>query len=102
MEFVEFWEVWPKKVHRQAAERAWRRLSGADRQGVFAALQDHLDLWEAEQRAWRFVPDAATWLRGRRWEDEIPDRAFRPQRVMSADDKARLDRMQKEARMWGR
>lgn len=70
--FGDFWKVYPRKEAKAPAEKAWRRLK-AD------PLADHViaDLvarmgdggpWKDLEK--RFIPLPATYLNGRRWEDE--------------------------------
>lgn len=71
--FAEFWRVYPKKVGKPAAERAFRS----------AKLNGHLPEVLADVRAkanspaWtkdggQFIPNPATYLNQRRWEDLPP------------------------------
>lgn len=71
--FAEFWKIFPRKVGRQAAEKAWGKIRPDP-----ALLSRILSAVEAQSRtqAWtkdggQFIPHAATWLNGKRWEDEI-------------------------------
>jgi hypothetical protein len=70
--FAEFWFAYPRKVAKQDAVRAWNKL-GPDpdlRAAISNALeaQKHSDDWKRD--GGQFIPYAATWLNGRRWEDE--------------------------------
>jgi hypothetical protein len=75
--FDEFWELYPRKVAKQEALKAWRTVKAdelpAILNGLSAATQ--ADQWRKD--GGKFVPHPATWLRGRRWEDEatIPSQA---------------------------
>ncbi len=66
-EFEMFWDTYGKKISRKHAEAAFRRLTKKDRAAMFEALPGfvaaHPDL--------RYRPHPTTFLRGRRWEDEI-------------------------------
>lgn len=70
--FERFWSEYPRKVGKEAAAKAWNRVKAdaATEQAMFAALdrQRKTDDWQRE--GGRFIPHAATWLNGRRWEDE--------------------------------
>ncbi|MGA1037178.1 MAG: helix-turn-helix domain-containing protein [Ilumatobacteraceae bacterium] len=68
----EFWEAYPRKTGKQACEKAWGKLKEVDQANAIAALGDHVALWVANQTATQFIPHPATWLNGRRWEDELP------------------------------
>ena len=70
--FEKFWAAYPKKQNRAAALRAWAKLcpdSELCRVMVDALLwQRNTDQWRQDNG--RFIPSPASWLRGRRWEDE--------------------------------
>ncbi|MEI1406933.1 hypothetical protein VUS17_02130, partial [Pseudomonas aeruginosa] len=72
--FEEFYQAYPKHKDRAKAEKAWRKIDPALHPVIMAALPKH-----CRQRDWlkdngQFVPLPASWLNGRRWEDEIaPD-----------------------------
>ena len=78
MDFRTFWERYPRKVARQDAQKAWNRLSMIDAQAAYDALDAHIQQWSERDR--QYIPHAATWIRGRRWEDEmestVSDREF--------------------------
>jgi hypothetical protein len=69
-----FWEGYPRRVGKAAARKAWDKLK------VDCVLLESILAALAVQRAthdWRkdggkYVPHPATWLNGRRWEDELP------------------------------
>lgn len=70
--FDAFWKVYPRKVGRDAAWRAWqKRRPGADLTGqICAALA-----WQRQQDNWlrdggRFIPNPSTWIHQGRWQDE--------------------------------
>lgn len=71
-DFEHFWASYPKKQARQDALKAWGKLKpGADLQPLMLAAL------EAQKRSpdWlrdggKFIPHPASWLNGRRWEDE--------------------------------
>lgn len=70
--FVRFWSRYPNHKAKEAALRAWRKLApSAD---LISQIHAALD-WQTRQHGWvkergQFVPMAATYLNGRRWEDE--------------------------------
>jgi hypothetical protein len=68
-----FWSLWPKRVARLDASKAWQSLSSDQRVAAVTALPLWRQVW-ASRGEMQFVPYAATWLRGQRWEDEMPDR----------------------------
>jgi hypothetical protein len=74
VEFDRFWKLYPRKTSKANAQKAWDKLK------VDSALFDQIAKSLAVQvasREWtkdagQFVPHAATWLNGKRWEDEMP------------------------------
>lgn len=69
--FTEFWQAYPRKVGKGAAQKAWDKLK-PDLDSVLAALA-----WQTKQDAWtkdggQFIPHPGTYLNQRRWEDEKP------------------------------
>ena len=94
--FDDFWSMYPKKVAKQDAQRAWNKLKLSDEDvgAIYGDVPQRL----ANDRAWvdGFIPNPATYLNGRRWEDAItPVQAARPSgRVSSIADRNKevLDR----------
>lgn len=73
--FVAFWEAYPRKVGKADAQRAFAKLQ-ADAELVATLVQAVKRQRASEQwqrDAGKFVPHPATWLNGRRWEDEVGD-----------------------------
>lgn len=71
--FDGFWLRYPKKIGKGAAEKAWAKIRPDDalRQTILAAVGS-----QATSQAWikdrgQFIPNPATWLNQRRWEDQI-------------------------------
>jgi hypothetical protein len=70
--FDQFWSKYPRKVAKTEAFNAWTslKLTMFDLDAIFTALE-----WQCAQAQWDnpvFIPHPATYLRGRRWEDERP------------------------------
>lgn len=70
-EFNKFWEVYPKKLNKSDAIKAWKSVN-VDLQTILDALQWQKDLPDWKKESGQFVPYPASYLRGRRWEDEKP------------------------------
>ena len=70
-EWVDFWEIYPRKAAKKAALNAWAKLSNADRWNAIEGLVDWRRVWIARGEM-EFVPHPATWLNGERWTDELP------------------------------
>lgn len=68
--FDDFWVLWPNKVSKQRARKAWKRLSVDARRAAYRAVRDGwFERWRSSK------PDAnpihpSTFLNDRRWEDE--------------------------------
>lgn len=71
--FAAFYSFYPKHVGRQAACKAWDKLKPTSAllrdMATTLQLQKKTVKWHEEHG--RYVPDPATWLNGRRWEDEV-------------------------------
>lgn len=68
-----FWERYPKKLAKRDAERAFAKINPDEK--LFNLILEKLELYK-QSEAWlkdggQFIPYPATWLNGRRWEDEI-------------------------------
>lgn len=71
VDFDLFWEAYPKKLNKADAIKAWKSVK-ADLQAILDALQWQKDLPDWKKESGQFVPYPASYLRGRRWEDEKP------------------------------
>lgn len=69
--FDDFWTLYPKRMAKRDAEKAWARISTADRMDALVALVKWRRVWLARGEM-QYVPHPATWLNGARWEDELP------------------------------
>ena len=70
--FEEFWKVYPKKVSKVSARKAWMKIAGAN--GHAAEIIIGVEMWKSTEQ-WgdpRYIPHPATFLNERRWEDEVP------------------------------
>lgn len=68
--FAVFWSKYAKHEAKVDAYKAWRQVQPTveEQALISAALDWQIPLWGREQ--FRYAPLAATYLRGRRWEDE--------------------------------
>lgn len=67
--FSDFWTIYPKHEKKKDAEKAWNALSKTKQEKALTSLPPHLKKWEKTEK--QFIPLAASWLRGERWNDEI-------------------------------
>lgn len=72
--FETFWKAYPKHINRKAAEKAFLKLTPDDGllQSMLAAIDRQKQTAQWQEQGGQFIPYPATWLNGRRWEDELP------------------------------
>jgi hypothetical protein len=93
MEFIAFWDAYPKKVGKGAAWAAWKKAIRPDTTEILAAVevQKTTEQWLKDKG--KYIPNPATWLNQRRWEDEVdtefPPEDVDPFEVAFAEDKAK-------------
>ncbi len=68
-----FWAAYPRKTAKAAAWRVFHRLDPSDE--LLATMLEGLEAHK-RQESWldgggRYIPHPATWLNGRRWEDDL-------------------------------
>ena len=71
MSFETFWSMYPRKIAKGAALKAWLKLTPLDQQLAIDALPNHVKHWELKQTEKDYICYPATWLNGWRWLDEI-------------------------------
>jgi hypothetical protein len=91
--FEQFWQAYPRKTAKLAAQRAFGKLSPDA--GMLAGMLEALERQKAsadwQREGGRFIPYPARWLSGRRWEDEwTPDPMEGLTRAVSQEE---LDRI---------
>jgi hypothetical protein len=74
--FERFYAAYPRKVAKREAIKAWDKLAPDD--GLIERILDSLERqkasWAAEKQERKFIPYPASWLNGRRWEDELENK----------------------------
>ena len=70
--FDAFWTIYPKKRGKGKAEESFAKkvTSQLTYDAVMAGLKKHLGCDDWEKDGGQFIPNPATWLNQRRWEDE--------------------------------
>lgn len=69
--FELFWEVWPKRVGKADARRAWAKaVKKADPESIVSAATAYAA--SPYKPELQFIPMPATWLNGERWLDDQP------------------------------
>ena len=70
-----FWKAYPKKIAKGDAEKAFVKVNPDDK--LLATMVATIDRakksvdWQKDNG--KFIPNPATWLNGKRWEDEFTD-----------------------------
>jgi len=70
--WLRFWSVYPRRDAKQDARKAWAQVKPTEEQIV---RMEQALAWQRPQWAqdsYKFCPLPATYLRGRRWDDERP------------------------------
>lgn len=72
VDFDQFWKLYPRKVGKQAALKAWAKLKPD--MILFAEIERALEIAKRSpdwlKSAGQYIPHPSVWLNGRRWEDE--------------------------------
>lgn len=69
-DFESFWAIYPRKVAKKAARTAWDRIGPSLYPKIIEAAVSWAKVWKDKEQ--QFIPHAATWLHGERFEDELP------------------------------
>ncbi len=78
-DFDKFWAAYPRKVAKAEARKAWAQTASIrpDTNSLIKAVLSHCRTEQWMKSNGAFIPHAATWLRGERWEDvyevSLPD-----------------------------
>jgi hypothetical protein len=67
--FSEFWSAYPKKVAKEDAISAWRKIKLDD--VIFSKIIKAIKDQKLSENDKKFIPNPATWLNKKRWEDEV-------------------------------
>ena len=89
--FDKFWACYPRHTAKQDAKRAFIKVSPDDAllETMLTAIQrqKQTDQWSDP----RYIPHPATWLNGRRWEDEASAPKQLPVKTVSAQQYTQRD-----------
>ena len=89
-DFERFWSVYPKKLAKGDARKAWAQTEAIrpDIDAVVKAIlaQRHTDQWMRDNG--QFIPYPATWLRAERWDDVLTVEVAAPPRAKDRYDLA--------------
>jgi len=69
--FDTFWDSYPVKVNKKRCAELWKKLNPDEE--LVKNMLSSIEAWK-QTRQWRegYVPYPDTWLRGEKWNDEIP------------------------------
>ena len=69
--FIDFWSIYPKKVGKVAARKAWKaKKLSKDTAKIVSVLRKQLETtYKGKEK--QFIPNPATYLNGEKWNDEI-------------------------------
>ena len=71
MTFSVFYGLYPRKMARKDAEKAWKSMTTDEQEKAIEALPQHLKYWKIKETAKDYIPYPASWLRAGRYEDEL-------------------------------
>ena len=68
--FESFWELYPKRVNKGSAYKAFKRIKATEYPSIRAGLTSKVKCDDWVKDGGKFIPHAATWINARGWEDE--------------------------------
>ena len=69
--FEDFWLLYPRRVARKDALKAWLQIPESQHVELIVGLAAWRQVWLSRGEL-QYVPYPATFLRGERWTDELP------------------------------
>jgi len=102
--FEAFYKLYPRKVSRWNAEKAWNKLSENQRILALEGIKKYIIYWKKKGTQKEFIPHPATWLdiNDQRWNDdlsEVPETAIiqTNTKAKEEDEKDKKNQEEKEA-----
>jgi hypothetical protein len=85
--FKEFWEAYPRKTGKGAAEKAYKKINPSKElhETMIRAVRSAALSKQWKKDGGQFIPNPATWLNQKRWEDEIPPETIYSEKADIAD-----------------
>ena len=88
-DFLIFWDAYPKKVGKQRALKAWKKLIKEKKLPDLACILDAI----REQKTWtqwreeggKYIPHPATWLNDGRWDDKPTEPMAPPEKTRDGE-----------------
>ena len=94
--FDRFWKVYPKKVGKDAARRAFARAK-VPVETLIAAVEEQKASEQWTRDNGQYIPNPATWLNQGRWQDELE--TARPKGAPSMDYGDQTENMERMRKM---
>jgi len=69
--FDQFWQHYPRKIAKRAAQAAFNRLTKQEQSDAVEAIEQHVAYWKLKGTEMDFICHATTWLNQGRWEDVL-------------------------------
>ena len=91
-DFESFWEIYPRKVGKQKAREVYLQLQ-EEPEVILAAVRRQRACAQWQRQNGQFIPNPATWLQERRWEDGVESAPSTPARVPDAEEIAAVRRL---------
>jgi hypothetical protein len=83
--FLKFWTAYPNKQAKATAQKAWAKIQNEPNilSIILSAIEAHKRSESWIKDGGKFIPHPATWLNGRRWEDEIAGVVSKPKKYQT-------------------
>lgn len=90
--FDRFWAAYPRHENKQAAKKAFAKVDPDEELllEILTAIEKQKSSSQWQENGGQYIPHPATWLNGRRWEDELQPRRT-PLKTVSAQDYTQRD-----------
>lgn len=69
--YERFYAEYPRKKDKAKGARAWAKMTAHERRLALDALPAHMRQWKLNNTESQYIPYPASWLNGKRWEDDI-------------------------------
>jgi hypothetical protein len=71
MTFAVFYGLYPRKMARKDAEKAWKKLTPDQQAECLEAMPNYLKYWKIKETAKDYIPYPASFLNQERWNDDL-------------------------------
>jgi hypothetical protein len=68
--FELFWQSYPKKIGKLAAQKAFKKLKNIPIENILKAIENQKQSEQWKKENGQFIPNPATWINQGRWDDE--------------------------------